>query len=569
MDTSALNILYLKPRHGEKRGDITQRNLVKNLREDFWIEQSGRAEVRSSWVHFEISCPYSIEHRDLGRNREQPGDGFRWSYNIGTSGTRSRAEWFEVTEVFVTVDPWDVEAFMRLNNGLSAYAGFNPEKFLREIDMGIPPRSVQRLAADKVIDAIDKKFRKLSYEDVSASHGYGTLIVGLPLWFASLPANPLRDANVLDDFMTRVGVALKRYSKSLAKKKIPFWRIVVAWNMSEESLHDSKAKSRMDVYEDPVYRQIGDFPTKGFLIWNLVDLLIDADLKELDSSSSEMHLVQACPTKNKPAMLPASIAEVEANFEETKRHLGLSTRTRLKWRVIQRLLEFITFTKVHGFAGLRRWAAVRLSPRFWIEAWAKLRRQEWLYEESRRRQLGRVSHALQIKRRRRPLILTLLGRPWTPPAPRRSKQTRMYLKLLRYSLWFAVFFWTAHWVSWTIFNQPYVVDELNIIAKITFPLLLVCATFCVWLISRIFKPSQTKPAKSFLRKILVSLSWLIVILGWGYWLIWVFHDIQSDPPAVIAIKKLVLLFILVFGGLGAYATRWAGSRSDESAQTYM
>ena len=202
---SALGILYLKPRRVQTRGNTVQRNLVKELRENFWIEEGEDAETRSSWLHFGFRFPYSIERQDLGRSREQPGDGFRWVFTGSVTETESRVEWFEVTEVFEGVDPKDVEAFMRVNNGLPAYPGFDPTRFLRRLAMGNPSRAAQRRAADQVLDAIDKKLDMPSYAGLTAPHGYGTLIVGLPLWFASPPADPSRDANVLDDFITRVG----------------------------------------------------------------------------------------------------------------------------------------------------------------------------------------------------------------------------------------------------------------------------------------------------------------------------------------------------------------------------
>ena len=42
----------------------------------------------------------------------------------------SRAEWFEVTEVFEGVEAKDVEAFMRVNNGGTAGFEFDPDRFV-------------------------------------------------------------------------------------------------------------------------------------------------------------------------------------------------------------------------------------------------------------------------------------------------------------------------------------------------------------------------------------------------------------------------------------------------------
>ena len=85
-------------------------------------------------------------------NRNEPGDGFRYvMYRGGTSGMESRAEWFEVTEVFEGVEAKDVEAFMRVNNGGTAGFEFDPDRFVTGLEMGTPGRAAQRRAADKVI----------------------------------------------------------------------------------------------------------------------------------------------------------------------------------------------------------------------------------------------------------------------------------------------------------------------------------------------------------------------------------------------------------------------------------
>ena len=141
--------------------------------------------------------PRWIERHELGRTRNEPGDGFRYVYRRGTDGARSRAEWFEVTEVFEGVEAKDIEAFMRVNNGGTAGSDFDPDRFVRGLEMGTPGRKAQQRAADRVIAAVEKKVSKASYEGMWRRHGYGTLIVGLPLWFATSPADPLRVENVM------------------------------------------------------------------------------------------------------------------------------------------------------------------------------------------------------------------------------------------------------------------------------------------------------------------------------------------------------------------------------------
>ena len=152
--------------------------------------------IHRYWANVGIAIQWPIERAELGRNRNEPGDGFRYVFRSGTGGTGGRAEWFEVTEVFEGVEAKDIEAFMRLENGGEGYPDFDPQRFLRGLNLGMPRRAAQRRAADKVIAAGERKLAKSSYEGLWRPHGYGTLIVDLPLWFATYPLDPLRVENV-------------------------------------------------------------------------------------------------------------------------------------------------------------------------------------------------------------------------------------------------------------------------------------------------------------------------------------------------------------------------------------
>ena len=173
-----------------------------------------------------------------------------------------RAEWFEVTEVFEGVEARDIEAFMQCRNGIATRQGFDSDTFLDGLDLGTPSRAAQRRAADKVIAAVGKKLGKGSYRDMEKMHGYGTLIVGLPLWFASYPANPLRAENVIDDFVSRVGMGLKPHFRRLGNRRCPFWRIVVVWKTSAQSMREWTSRARFDVYDDPALRDLGAVPAR-------------------------------------------------------------------------------------------------------------------------------------------------------------------------------------------------------------------------------------------------------------------------------------------------------------------
>ena len=239
-----LGILYARGEAEDRLGDVKQRDIPRELRERFWMRKAADAGIeRRTWT-VGISMPRWIERHELGRTRNEPGDGFRYVYRRGTDGAGSRAEWFEVTEEFAGVEAKDIEAFMRVNNGGTAGSDFEPDRFVRGLEMGTPGRKAQQRAADKVIAAVEKKVSKASYERMWRRHGYGTLIVGLPLWFAANPADPLRVENVIDDFTTRVRIGLEPYARQLKKRSCPFWRIVVVWVPSLESVREWQGQVR-------------------------------------------------------------------------------------------------------------------------------------------------------------------------------------------------------------------------------------------------------------------------------------------------------------------------------------
>ena len=253
--------------------------------------------------------------------------------------------------------------------------------------MGTPGRAAQRRAADKVIAAVEKKVSKASYEGMWRRHGYGTLIVGLPLWFATIPADPLRMENVIDDFITRVGIGLEPYARRLKKKNCPFWRIVVMWMPSLESVREWHGKARYEVYDDPAYRRM---PVK--LEW-MTPLLLEAK----GEATTRLFCFVASPKKRSEQaglQLPPGVEAWKRTLDgDGKRRDRENPLDRVKWRAMQRAIEVLCFLRAYGVAGLERWAIARLSPRHRITQLARERRALRLYRASRRRQAmkGRAS----------------------------------------------------------------------------------------------------------------------------------------------------------------------------------
>ena len=389
---AGLEILYAKPGPKDGVGDVAERDLAGELRERYWIRQAEDAGIGSrTWSTLGFSMPWRIERHEIGRNRNEPGDGFWYVFRGGIDGTEGRAEWFEVTEVFEGVEAKGVEAFMRINNGGEAGFDFDPGTFVRGLDMGTPFRAAQRRAADKVIAAVEKKMNKASYEGMWRTHGYGTLIVGLPLWFATYAADPLRVENVIDDFWTRVQIGLEPHARRLKKKTCPFWRIVVVWNVSLESMREWGRKARLGVYDDPAYRRMRDLPVRAGSIPLLLELMSEHVVVRQDGTGvggASLYIFAARPEKKgkeTSLQLPPAVEKWKQQLDDYGKQDRKELLTRVKWRAMQRGLEVLCFLRVYGLAGLDRWAITRLSPRRRIARLAMRWRALGLYRASRRR----------------------------------------------------------------------------------------------------------------------------------------------------------------------------------------
>ena len=242
-----------------------------------------------------------------------------------------------------------------------------------------------------MIAAAEKKLAKSSYQGMWRNHGYGTLIVGLPLWFATNPLDPLRVKNVIDDFTTRVQIGLEPLVRQMRRRSCPFWRIVVVWPGSVESIREWTHKARLEVYEDPAYHRIGSFPVlEG---WELQLLKLAEESTSAGAGGGRFDgptrsIAAVRPEKKEKSRhlkLPPAVAESSrrlTEFAETQRE-GLLARLRSGAR--RRYLEVLCFVRVHGIGGLERWIVARLSPRRRVAHFAMRRRALRLYRASRRR----------------------------------------------------------------------------------------------------------------------------------------------------------------------------------------
>ena len=244
--TIGLEIIYAKPDTAGGGHPTWTRSLAKKLREQHWVRAARVARPMGAQETSPFVLSFPLTHKFLKRRTDEPGDGFRYVSSAGGRGI----EWIEVTEVFEGVHPRDIESFMRLENGGDP-AGFDRDAFLSSLRMGIPSPGQQRSAADKVLAAVVRKLCKASYEGLWRTHGYGTLVVGMPLWFAVGPMNPLHPENASYDFTTRLQLGLSAQKGRLDQWSCPFWRVVVAWNLSQECLQEWDVNVRRDLYDDP------------------------------------------------------------------------------------------------------------------------------------------------------------------------------------------------------------------------------------------------------------------------------------------------------------------------------
>lgn len=380
-----LEVLYAKLGPNES-ADVAQHDLTKEIRERYWIRQA--ENVRAEAKTFASSTmPWRIERSELGRNRSDPGDGFRY---VLQSATGTRAEWFEVTEVFQGVDPKDIEAFIRLENGGEGYPGFDPRAFLAGLNLGMPGRVAQRQAADEVLARVECKLAKSSYRRLPRSYGYGTLVVGLPLWFATYPLNPLRVENVVDDFMTRVLIGLKPYVRRLRKRTCPFWRIVVVWNGSVQSAREWIHRARWDVYADPVYSSMGSPLAFGAsMLPVLLDAMEDSRPARPDGAGQLGMSVAAAQIgkreEKQHLQLPRAVTRWGRRLDEVSKSHRVSAWARIMQNAGLRLLGVVCFVRAHGIGHLGRWVASRLSPRRRLKLAAMRWRALRLYRRSEKR----------------------------------------------------------------------------------------------------------------------------------------------------------------------------------------
>ena len=209
------------------------------------------------------------------------------------------------------------------------------------------------------------------------------------MWCATFPLNPLRTENVVNDFMTRVRTGLKPYARQMRRRDCPFWRVVVVWRASVESMKEWSRKARRDIYGDPAYNRMGDLAAHGGLMMQLVEVMHRTNQELPPGAGIEeftIHVATARTGKREKKQhlrLPPVVAKL-ARLLESGESFRWSPWARIKWHAFAWFLTVVCFVRAYGLRGLERWVIARLSPHRWIAHVGRRRRAQRLYRASSR-----------------------------------------------------------------------------------------------------------------------------------------------------------------------------------------
>jgi len=243
----------------EQRDRTSERDSdeIKNIIEQYWIKQLpsvGQANISRAGSSMSLLFPRSIlssNHAFAQMNSQ--GDGIHLKFNdhlghfLSESGS---VEWFEVTEVYhkSIANPKEIRAFRNHVNGYYSYTGFDPRKFLKSLNMSTPDQSLQKELAYLVLKAINSKLDPKKYQKTYEESGYGTLIVGIPLWFLMCNTYDKNAESTKDIFIRILDEGLLPFKERIKEKHCPFRRIVVIWTPSLHSVRQWQSQAKHDIY---------------------------------------------------------------------------------------------------------------------------------------------------------------------------------------------------------------------------------------------------------------------------------------------------------------------------------
>ena len=384
---TGLSILYTQLATKEAGWkEIPDRDKVGRLREVYW---ANRVESKLGSKSFlKMSLTWRPDRESLGRKADHPGDGFLLKTVLYPKHAE-RFEWIEVTEVFTNVTAKEINDAMKARNGIPNKRPVDFNEFRKSLNKERPSRAKQRKAADMTIQQIERKLAKASYRELMEKYGYGTLVVGLPLWFATSPDDPWRVKNALDDFFTRTTLGLEDLQRKILRRRdCPFWQILVVWDTSPEALQEWDKKKSSE-YEDAantsLENPVGAAKFGPILSEALKKAIPKLGLEESDLPSFSLNItVQTGKNKMGKGPYPELIA-LHREIANERKNESYEIIDKLRLWLTQVLCQLLCFVRIHGFGGLERRIMRKISiPHTW-KVWVARQRTRSLYMESRRR----------------------------------------------------------------------------------------------------------------------------------------------------------------------------------------
>ena len=379
---TGLSVLYAKQAAEEREwAAIPDRDRCGRLREVYWARRAESKTGRKSFVR--VNLNWRADRTEIGRRRDDPGDGFIYVVNM-TPKVEDRFEWLEVTEVFTTVPASQIEGAMRAWNGIPDRHPVDFDDFRKGLPRGCPSRTEQRRAADKVIAQIERKLAKTSYHELLERYGYGTLVVGMPLWFAVFPDNPFRAENAVDDFMTRATLGLEDVKqRMLGRRGCPFRKVIVMWDTTPQALRAWRKGSSAE-YEDAANASLEN--PLGASMWGILSDALEEAISETATPESDgpSMCLQVCVETGKKRSgkgpYPELVTDLGKLVRERKENsIGLI----LKSSIALVLCKLLWFLRIHGGEGLKRWIKRKFSVSHTWRVKAVRRKARRLYRESR------------------------------------------------------------------------------------------------------------------------------------------------------------------------------------------
>ena len=384
---TGLGVLYAKEAT-KQRGwaGVPDREKTGRLREVYWAQRAAKELRTGAKPPVSTTLNWTADRAEIGRRRDEAGDEFVHLVETTSRRTEHRFEWLEVTEVFTVVPALQIEGAMRARNGIADRDPADFDEFREGLRRGRPSRMEQRKAADAVIDAINRKLARSSYRNLMERYGYGTLVVGMPLWFAVAPDDPFRLENAIDDFLTRTKLGLEEVGRRMLRIwDCPFRNVLVMWEPSPEALREWN-NGRSAEYEDPANLSGGKRIPVSFLLGVLPDLVeravAKAGIPESEAPSKFFQLSEKTRKKARgKGPFPESVEAVEKVFDRPVEN-PTGPWALLKLRLSLSLLELFFFKRVYGTAGLKRMIVRKFSISHAWRLRALRRKQREFYRES-------------------------------------------------------------------------------------------------------------------------------------------------------------------------------------------